>query len=344
MKDSVKIDSVPDAVAVLGEGSWGTAMATVLAANGLKVKLWCHDAQIAQEIKKSRINEQYLPGIVLSDLIEPITDMQQVLEGVKFIFEAIPTQYLRVVIAEAARYCTPEQVWVVLSKGIEQDTLLFPTQILDDVCGHEVKKAVVVGPSFADDVARKQVTAVIVAATDCAAGLEIQKLLANSYFRPYISLDVIGAQVAAALKNVIALGIGLADGAGYTDNTKVYLLTRGLQETAALAHALGGRVQTMLGLAGVGDLVLTAMGSLSRNVRLGRQLAQGQQLEEIAQQTGAMPEGINTLKSVHQLIEQKKLSLPVCHGIYRIVFEHKNLEDILQELMQRPLERECITQ
>ena len=328
-------------VCVIGEGAWGTAVAILLSENGYTVKLWCHDPEVAACIASKHVNERYLPGIKLSDAIQPITKLEEAICDVQWVFEAIPVQYLRSVLKNTVRCFSPEQVWVVLSKGIEHDTLLLSSQIIDDVFAYETKKAVVAGPSFAHELATKQITAVTIASTDCTVGKSLQLMLANSYFRPYISLDMIGVQIGSAIKNVITLAVGMLDGAGFDDNCKAYLLTRGLDEMVKIALALGGRQETVYGLSGVGDLVLTSMGSLSRNLIVGRRLGHGDALEEILADTGFIPEGINTTKSVYRLAQQKKLDVPICQGVYDIIFGEKKIEQLLQELIERPLEQEC---
>jgi len=328
-------------VCMIGEGAWGTAVATLLVHNGYTVKLWCHDASVVDTIKQTRENKRYLPGIMLDEKIEPTAQLDEAVCGVQYVFEAIPITYLRSVLQDAKPCFSQEQIWVVLSKGIEQDTLLLPTQILDDVFGTDVQKAMFAGPSFAHDVASKQITAVTIGTPDCAFGSELQKMLANEYFRPYFSTDMIGVQVGSALKNVITLGIGMLDGAGYTDNPKAFLFARGLHEIVQLAQTLGGKQETIYGLSGVGDLVLTAMGKLSKNLEVGRRLGAGQSLDEILEQTGYIPEGINTVKAVNQLIAKHKLPLPICQGIYEVIFESQSLEAMLKKLMAQPLEWEC---
>lgn len=328
-------------VCMIGEGAWGTAVSTLLAQNGYTVKLWCHDPQVADTIKRTRVNERYLPGIELDEKIQAITDLKRATCDVEWIFEAIPVKFLRSVLEEAKDCFSKNQTWVALSKGIEQDTLLLPTQMIDEVFGTEVKKAVFAGPSFAQEVATKQITAVSVAAIDCEIGLQLQRMLANNYFRPYITTDLIGVQVGAALKNVITIGIGLLDGARYNDNAKAFFLTRGLTEMVQCAVAMGGKQETIYGLAGVGDLVLTSMGKLSRNLQVGRRLGAGQTLDDILQETGYIPEGINTVTSVLQLARRLKLTLPICTGINEVIFKGESIEAMLEELMQRPLEWEC---
>ncbi len=328
-------------VCMLGEGAWGTAVSTLLANNGYAVNLWCHDPEVAQEIQTERCNERYLPNVTLAESIKPTTSHKEALANVQWVFQAIPVKYLREVLQSAKPYVTPEQVWVVLSKGIEKDSLLLPTQMIDDVFDVEVKKAVFAGPSFAHEVATKRITAVAIAAIDCAIGLELQTLLANEYFRPYITTDIIGVQVGAALKNVITLGIGLLDGAGYADNTKALLITRGLHEMVQLIRSFGGRQETAYGLSGVGDLVLTSMGKLSRNLEVGKQLGAGKSLDTILHETGYIPEGINTVESVHQLAKRQQLELPICQGIYDVIFSDLSIDQMLKQFMAQPLEWEC---
>ncbi len=328
-------------VCMIGEGAWGTAVSTLLAHNGYTVKLWCHDHDVAKKIQETRYNERYLPGIKLDEKIQPVTDFAQAFQNVQWIFEAIPVQYVREVLQKAKPHIDLQQTWIVLSKGIEKDTLLLPTQIIADVFGPKVKTAVFVGPSFAQEVATKQITAVTLAAPDCTPGYSLQKLLANNYFRPFISTDMIGAQVGAALKNVITLGIGMLDGAGYSDNTKAFLLTRGLQEMVELSIAMGGKKETVYGLSGVGDLVLTSMGKLSKNLQVGKRLGSGQSLDDILQKTGYIPEGINTVQSAHKLMQKYNVQLPICRGIYDVIFTQKTIQDFLQELMAQPVQWEC---
>jgi len=322
------------AVCVLGEGAWGTAIALLLANNGYTVYIWCHHATVAEEIKTKRTNSRYLPGIILPESIIPITDFDVVLSHTQWIFQVIPVQHLRSVIERVKPYCKKEHIWVVLSKGIEQHTLLFPTQIIDAVLGYPAKQAVVAGPSFAQDLAHKKVTAVTLAADDNNLINLLQGMLANDYFKPYASMDVIGVQCAAALKNVITLGIGMLNGAGYADNTKAFFLTRGLHEIALLIEALGGKQETLYGLSGIGDLVLTAMSSQSRNLQVGTLLGCGESLDAIIQKTGYTPEGINTVVSVQQLAQTLGCDLPLCRSIHDVIYNKKPIAHLIDTLMK----------
>jgi glycerol-3-phosphate dehydrogenase (NAD(P)+) len=319
-------------IAILGEGAWGTAVATVLANNGYTVNLWCHDPEVAQTIKKSSVNKKYMPDVKLPRTIIPMAHIEEVIADVEWVFEAIPVEYLRSVLEQAKPFVTSNQIWVVLSKGIEQETLLLPMQLFDDVFKISVDKAVCLGPSFAHGVAQKEITAVVVAASDKNVCHRLKNILANEYFRPYESSDMIGAQVGAALKNVIALGIGILEGAGYGENTKAFVLTKGLQDMVTCAHAVGGKKETIYGLAGVGDLVLTCTGGLSRNVMVGNYFGQGQSIEEIIAKTGVIPEGVNTVKSIYQLAQKHGLRLPVCEGIYDMIFGATSVNAFLTDL------------
>jgi len=325
-------------VTILGGGAWGTSVATVLAANGHTVKLWCFEPDVVQTITEKHCNERYLPGIALSEKIIATANIQEAFSGSTWIFEATPVKFLRSVLEQCKSLYSKDQIWVVLSKGIENETLLLPTGIIDSVFETQVKKAVVAGPSFAHDLAQQQPTATTIAADDEVIGKELQALLANNYFRPYLSHDVLGVQLGGALKNILALGIGMLDGAGFGDNTKLFLFMNGLREMVTFAKKLGAQPQTMYGFSGIGDLVLTAMGSRSRNLLVGKRLGQGQSLEQILNETGFIPEGINTVRSIHQLCQERNLTLPVLCGLYEVIFGEKTIEQLLQDLMARPLE------
>lgn len=327
-------------VAVLGGGAWGTAFSTLLAHNGNNVRLWCFEPEVAQAISKDRYNERYLPGIQLDERIQAVTQLEQALSDVTWVFEAIPVKFLRTVLQQCKPFFSSQHRWVVLSKGIENDTLLFPTQIINDVFETTVRTAVVSGPSFAKDLAQKKITAVTVAAAESSVCIELQEMLACDYFRPYRSDDMLGVQLGGAFKNVLTLGIGMLDGAGFGDNTKAFLLTAGLKEMVSCARALGAKEQTIYGLSGVGDVVLTSMGGLSRNLAVGKRLGSGQALERVLKETGFIPEGINTVRSVYQLAEREGIVVPILSGLYHVIFGDQTVEGLLQKLMARPLEVE----
>lgn len=325
-------------ICILGEGAWGTAIALLLADNGYTVYLWCYHAEVAQEIQSHRTNSRYLPGFTLPTSIIATIDLEYALSDTQWIFEAIPVKYMRSIMQRAALYATQDQKWVILSKGIEQDTFLLPTQIIDDIFDISVQKVVCVGPSFAHEVARKQPTAVMLASADYKVTGALRHILENDYFRPYSSLDIIGVQYSAALKNVITLAVGMLDGAGYGDNTKAFFMTRGLHEISELVKKMGGTQETVYGLSGVGDLVLTSMGALSRNLEVGRQLGMGESLDTIIQRTGSTPEGVNTVVSVQQLTERLGCVLPLCRGVYEVIYKNKSVAQMIESVMQQSLE------
>ncbi len=307
-------------ICVLGDGAWGTAIGAMLASSGKRVTLWCNDAQVERSIKTNRVNERYLPGIPLSPSLVPTTNLDQALCDAHYVFEAIPVMYMRSVLERSKHCYNPDQVWVLLSKGIEQKTLMLPTQILHDVFGLGVHTAVLSGPSFARDLAAKQITAVTLATDGSPITARMQELLHVDYFRVYPCADLIGAQVGGAAKNVVALAIGIVEGLGCTDNTKAFLLSRGLHEMMQLAKVLGGSEHTLQGLSGLGDLVLTAMGKHSKNVAVGRRLGQGESLQTIQADTPTLPEGINTVQAIYQLMQKHGIQLPIFAATYDVIF------------------------
>lgn len=327
-------------IAVLGEGAWGNAMALLLARNGHDVTLWCHHTTVAEDINKKHENKRFFPGFSLDKTIKATTAMTEALSSAEIVFEAVPVNYLRstLLLVDKQFFALP---WVILSKGIEQKTLLFPTHILDDVAGHPVQSAVLSGPSFARDVALCQPTAVTIATKDCLLGAKLYDIVKNDYFRPYISRDVVGVQIGGALKNVLALGVGILEGAGYQDNARALFLTRGLQELALIAEKLGGSRDTLYGLSGVGDLILTAMGQESRNTSIGRTLGSGVSMAQALQEREVAPEGVNTAYSVHDLLVREQLEAPLLDGVYRIINEEMTIQELFAQLMQQPFANEC---
>lgn len=318
-------------IAVIGEGAWGIAIATILAYNGHNVNLWCYDPDVVTSIKTSGINERYMPGVKLSPLIHPTTSMEEAVSGVEYIFEAIPVKYMRSVLTQAEPFVKPEHQWIVLSKGIEQETLMLPAQIVEDIFG-TTQYAVCMGPSFAREVVNRQFTGMVLATKDTTQSTKIKQLLENEYIKISESDDIIGTQIGAALKNVIALGVGILDGAGYGENTKALVLTYALQDMVVCSQALGGRIETIYGLSGVGDLVLTCMGGLSRNLMVGTYFGRGQSLEEIIREKGVIPEGVNTAQSIYTLAQKYGIMLPVCQGVHDMIFKGLTVDLFLKQL------------
>jgi glycerol-3-phosphate dehydrogenase (NAD(P)+) len=320
-------------VTVLGDGAWGTAIARLLSEKGYQVTLWCHNKEAAHAIATTGYNTLHFPEFVCTN-IQTTTSLEYALTDVNWVFEAIPVAYMRSVLEQAQPYYASNQIWVVLSKGIEKDSHLLASSIIHDVFKKLVPTVVVSGPSYAHNLAHKKPTGVVVASSEHALANTCAQMLATEYLMAELSSDPVGVQLCAALKNVIALCVGLLDGAGYTDNTKALLLTRGLHEIELLVKALGGKSNTVYGLAGVGDLVLTAMGSLSKNGAIGKQLGSGHSLNDIMRsRNGVMPEGINTVQSLYYLAREHQLELPVCFAIHDVVMRGAPVTDIVQTIM-----------
>lgn len=316
-------------VAIIGEGAWGTAIATVLADNGHEVLIWCHDTEVVDQINNEHINHCYLPGVVLSKTIHATANLQETVAHGRWVFEALPVKYMRSVLSQAISFSSPDHVWGVLSKGIETETLLLPSQILDDLSSFPLQQVVFSGPSFAGELARKKLTSGVVVATDAQQADEVQRLLTTEYCCPVVADDFIGVQLCGALKNIFALGIGLLEGAGLGDNVRAFFLTASLKEMVQLVVALGGKHETAYDLSGIGDLVLTSMGAQSKNLTVGRRLGAGESLDTILQETGFIPEGLNTVISIKQLSEQRQLDAPLCSVIHHIIFTNGSLSDLL---------------
>lgn len=301
-------------VTILGAGAFGTAVATLLSNNGYKVILWCYEPEVVKEIQESRENKTYFPGIRLDTNISATADLQEALESSTWIFQAIPVKFLRSIFQKVKPYVTSEHIFVSLSKGIENDTLLFPTQIMQDVLGKETKVAVMAGPNFAKELAEKCQTAATVSADDKTIMQEVGNMLANDYFIVDFTQDMIGVQVGGAVKNVLTLAVGMVN---HSMNTAAFILTKGLQEMGILVKFFGGNEKTIYGLSGFGDLVLTATGGLSRNLKAGRLLGQGKTMEEVKSELHVLPEGCNTVKSLYQIIEKNNLDMPICRKAYK---------------------------
>src|SRR5579872_526205 len=305
-------------VTVLGAGAWGTSFATLLAHNGLQVNLWSFEQTVAHDIQKHRINTTYLPNVKLLSNIHVTTDMQEALQDSTWVFEAIPVAFLRKTLQQAKPFTNAQQSWVVLSKGIERDTFSLPSQIIQDVFGFKAA-GVVAGPNFAKELAEKAYTATTVASYDPKKAQELSDLLANEFFKTYISNDMIGVQVGGAIKNVLALAIALGKGSHLHENTIAFILTQGLQEIAQIAEFFGGKKETVYGLSGLGDMFLTCTSPLSKNFQAGSLLAKGSKLADI-ERIMTLPEGINTTQSLFHLIEKNNLDLPLCRGVYDVIF------------------------
>ncbi len=327
-------------VSVLGAGAWGTALSVLLADNGYDVVLWCYEPTVVKEIESNYTNNNFLPNIKLSEKIRPTLDLQVAFESSQYLFEAIPVKHIRSVLDLAKPYVLKNHKFIVTSKGIEQETVMLPSQIVCDVFGLNSQVVSVGGPNFAKNLAAKMLTACVVASKDVELANQVSKALKNDYFKPYISSDIIGVQVGGALKNVFALAAGIAHSLECSENTIAFLMTRCLLEMAQWVRYFNGRQETAYGLSGFGDLFLTCSSTVSKNFKFGRMLGQGYSLNELSQQFAAIPEGVNTLQTIKKIIDAKGLNLPVCLGTYEIVFEGKSFKLLLDRIAQQPLNGE----
>ncbi len=316
-------------ITILGAGAWGSAIAHLLDTNGHKINLWCHEPEVVHEITSSKTNSRYLPGVTFSDNVYATNDLEQAVKSSEIILESIPVTFLRTITERTKPFVSDKASWVILSKGIEQETLLLPSQIIEDVFEKTVPHVILGGPNFAKELADKQFTASFIAGKDTALVREISNIIKNTYFKPVASDDPLGTQIAGALKNVLALIIGIAYGSGHKENTVAYLFTQGLKEIAMLTQHLGGKKETAYDLPGLGDMVLTCTGTLSKNLKAGRLLAQNRSLEDLKLNFQALPEGINTIQSVYQLIQANNLDLPLCQAAYGFIFKNAPFSNFL---------------
>jgi len=324
--------------AVVGAGAWGTALANVLAANGHAVSLWAREPDVVEAINDRRENRRFLPGISLED-IRATGEMPEALDDAELVTYVAPSHALRDVVARGATAVRPDAVLVVASKGIERESLA----IMSDVVGDTLPRHAVValsGPSFAVEVARGQPTAVVAASANEGAAAVVQRALSSDVFRVYTHDDVIGVELGGALKNVMAVATGIAEGVGLGFNSRAALITRGLAEMTRLGMALGASQATFAGLAGLGDLVLTCTGALSRNRALGIEVGKGSTLEQALAGKDTVAEGVLNTISACALAEREGVDMPIVLAVHRILFEAQSPRLAISELMSRELRAE----
>ncbi len=326
-------------VAVLGAGAWGTALAQLLAEKGDEVVLWGRRGDLCEAINGARENTRYLPGITLSSSVRATDSMPAALEGAQMVVFVVPSHATREVAREAAPYVGEGVLVVSATKGIENDSLMF----MDEVLAHELPPrchrslTFLSGPSFARELASKLPTAVVIAAHDADTGSRVMHQFHTPYLRTYASNDVVGVECGGALKNVIAIAAGAVDGMGFGHNTRAALITRGLAEVAKLAMARGGSALTLAGLAGMGDLVLTCTGELSRNRTVGFEMGRGRSLEEVLATLGHVAEGVKTAKSAFDLSQKLGVSMPITGEVHAVLYERKPVQQAVRDLMAREL-------
>lgn len=324
-------------IAVIGAGSWGTALSIVLADNGYQVNLWSHRRTQVDEINQKHSNEKYLPGIVLSEQIVGCSEIADALKGVVAVLLVTPTKAMREVLGKIRPYVDKPLLFIHGAKGIEPGTYKRVSEIIEEEIPAEKRKAVVVlsGPSHAEEVCLRHPTTVAVASLNEQAALQAQDIFFNQNFRVYTNDDIIGVEIGGALKNIIALGAGISDGLGYGDNAKAALITRGLAEIARLGVKMGANPLTFIGLAGMGDLIVTCTSVHSRNWRAGHLLGKGHNLDETLSRMGMVVEGVRTAKAAYQLARREHVEMPITTAIYQVLFENKRPKQAVDELMGR---------
>lgn len=333
--------------AVIGAGSWGTALAKLLGDKGEKVLLWAHKPEHVTVLRRERENKKYLPGARLSETVRPVTDLFEAVGNSQCVVMAVPSHGYRTVFEQLAPGLMDGALVVSVVKGIENTTLQTMTQVMSDTLHQQnshraIQLGVLSGPSFAAEVAAGQPTAVTVAFDDKEAACAVQELFATFFFRAYTSSDVIGLEICAAMKNVVAIAAGIGDGLGYGLNSRAALITRGLAEITRLGVKLGAQPLTFSGLGGLGDLVLTCTGGLSRNRTIGLKLGEGKSLEQALAEMTMVAEGVKTTKSCYHLAQKNAVEMPILEQTYQILYQNKECRRAVQELFQRSLKEEII--
>jgi glycerol-3-phosphate dehydrogenase (NAD(P)+) len=327
--------------AVLGTGSWGTAFAAVLADAGTETVLWARRPELAEAVRTTHENTDYLPGVRLPDSLTATHDPEEALRGSDFVVLAIPSQTLRDNLADWASLVPRDAVLVSLMKGIELGTTKRMSEVIAEVADVPYDRiAVVSGPNLAREIASKQPAATVVACSDGSAAERLQTATLTPYFRPYTNTDVVGCELGGAVKNVIALACGMAEGMGFGDNTKASIITRGLAEMARLGAALGADPLTFAGLAGLGDLVATCTSPLSRNRTVGEQLGRGRTLDEIVGEMRMVAEGVKSSRSILDLATKHDVEMPIAQHVAHVVHDGMSPKDMLRSLMSREAKAE----
>jgi glycerol-3-phosphate dehydrogenase (NAD(P)+) len=328
-------------VAVIGAGSWGTALAVHLAGIGHEVRLWIREPEVYATVVDRRVNVTFLPDVALPSRVEPCATFEDALSGVELVVCAVPSHGMRSVLRAAVPSLSPSATIVSATKGLEPATLMRMSEVIAEEVGDRRHIVVLSGPSFALEVARGLPTAVSVACSNPGAAERVQGEFRASYFRLYVTSDVVGVELGAALKNVIAIAAGVVEGLGLGQNALAALITRGLAEISRLAVAAGGRRETLAGLAGLGDLVLTCTGSLSRNRRVGIELGRGRKLGDIVASTYAVAEGINTTGAALALGARHGVELPIAAQMAEVLAGRRDPLTAVEELMLRPQRAEA---
>ncbi len=329
-------------IGVVGAGSWGTALANLLAVKGFIVDLWVFEKEVKEQIQQSGENGVFLPGFKLSSNLHPSNDLAEVVSAKNMVLVVVPSHVVRQTTSNMVGHIAEDTILVAASKGIENKTHLTMTGVMQETFTDlPIKRlAVLSGPSFAKEVAANLPTVVTVASEDAAVALQVQQVMASPNFRVYTSEDVIGVELGGSLKNVIAIAAGVIDGLQLGLNTRAALITRGMTEIRRLGLKMGANPRTFTGLAGFGDLILTCTGHLSRNHIVGKKIGQGEKVDDILGNMRMVAEGVKTAKSVYNLSRKLKVEMPISHETYRILYEGLSPEEAVRRLMTRDLKQE----
>lgn len=329
-------------VSVLGSGSFGTALASVLADKGEDVLLWARNPEIVESVNQAHENSRYLPGLALPEKLKATTDLEESLAGTELIVMAIPSQALAGVLRQISALLPAGVPLVSAAKGIEKGTLRLVSEIFEEELPGKFHRQLTYlsGPSFAKEIVRRIPTVVSIAARDDEVGHHVQHCFFHKYFRTYRTQDVVGVEVGGALKNVIAIAAGVSDGLELGHNTRAAIITRGLAEITRLGVAKGADPMTFLGLAGMGDLVLTCTGDLSRNRTVGKKLGEGMKLQDIIQEMNQVAEGVDTTASAFELSRKLGMETAIIDGVYAMLYQNMEPASVARELMSRGLKKE----
>ncbi len=321
-------------IAVIGAGSWGTALAVMLEQDGHDVTMWARNAEAVENMKQTRENKQYLPGVFWGENIDVTTDAKKAIAQKEIVISAVPSRAVRETMTKFADLFQKDAIVVNVAKGLEQGSLLRLSEVIKE-CLPNCYPCVLSGPSHAEEVGRQIPTACVIAAEETDIAKMIQKEFMNPNFRVYTNQDMIGVEIGAALKNIMALAAGMSDGLGFGDNTKAALMTRGMTEMTRLGIAMGGKAETFAGLSGIGDLIVTCTSMHSRNRRAGILLGQGKSLVETLAEVKMVVEGINTVQAACELAKKYHVSMPITQEINQVLFYGKNVREAVLQLMTR---------
>jgi glycerol-3-phosphate dehydrogenase (NAD(P)+) len=328
-------------VAVLGAGSWGTALAVHFARSTRAVRLWGRDAQQLAQMALDGSNERYLPGIAFPHSLQVMPELREALHGAGDVLVVVPSQGLRPLLQQVAPWLTPQMRLAWATKGFEAGSLQLPHQVAREVLGAQRHGAVLSGPTFAREVGAGLPTAMTVASADAAYAQSLAEELSSGNFRAYTSTDLMGVEIGGAVKNALAVAAGFSDGLGFGANTRVALITRGLREMTRLGVALGAQADTFMGLAGLGDLVLTCTDDQSRNRRFGLLLAEGLDPQAALARIGQAVEGYGAARAIHAVAARAAVEMPLCEMAYRVLYEGLSAREAVRALMSRPVRSEA---